>query len=231
MTEENRLMIRDLPAEERPREKMKALGAEALSNAELLAILLRTGSDRESALQLAVRLLSQSGGLRNLPGLSLEDMQEIRGVGPAKAAQLKAALEIGRRLATMPPDQAESITSPQRAAALVMEELRYKKKEHFVILLLNTKNHLLSREEISVGSLSASIVHPREIFKIPLRKSAASIILVHNHPSGDPSPSQEDLEVTRRLVEAGNLLGIAVRDHLVIGDGCYFSFKEKGLLK
>ncbi|NLA11311.1 MAG: DNA repair protein RadC [Firmicutes bacterium] len=223
-------MIRDLPAEERPREKMKALGAEALSNAELLAILLRTGSDRESALQLAVRLLSQSGGLRNLPGLSLEDMQEIRGVGPAKAAQLKAALEIGRRLATMPPDQAESITSPQRAAALVMEELRYKKKEHFVILLLNTKNHLLSREEISVGSLSASIVHPREIFKIPLRKSAASIILVHNHPSGDPSPSQEDLEVTRRLVEAGNLLGIAVRDHLVIGDGCYFSFKEKGLL-
>ncbi len=230
MTEENRLMIRDLPAEERPREKMKALGAEALSNAELLAILLRTGSDRESALQLAVRLLSQSGGLRNLPGLSLEDMQEIRGVGPAKAAQLKAALEIGRRLATMPPDQAESITSPQRAAALVMEELRYKKKEHFVILLLNTKNHLLSREEISVGSLSASIVHPREIFKIPLRKSAASIILVHNHPSGDPSPSQEDLEVTRRLVEAGNLLGIAVRDHLVIGDGCYFSFKEKGLL-
>lgn len=230
MTEENRLMIRDLPTEERPREKLKALGAEALSNAELLAILLRTGSDRESALQLAVRLLSLGGGLRELPGLSLEDLQVLRGVGPAKAAQLKAALEIGRRLATMPPDQAESITSPQRAAALFMEELRYKKKEHFMIMLLNTKNHLLSREEISIGSLNASIVHPREIFKIPLRKSAASIILVHNHPSGDPSPSQEDLEVTRRLVEAGNLLGIAVRDHLIIGDGCYFSFKEKGLL-
>ncbi|NMD43490.1 MAG: DNA repair protein RadC, partial [Firmicutes bacterium] len=218
-------MIRDLPTEERPREKLKALGAEALSNAELLAILLRTGSDRESALQLAVRLLSLGGGLRELPGLSLEDLQVLRGVGPAKAAQLKAALEIGRRLATMPPDQAESITSPQRAAALFMEELRYKKKEHFMIMLLNTKNHLLSREEISIGSLNASIVHPREIFKIPLRKSAASIILVHNHPSGDPSPSQEDLEVTRRLVEAGNLLGIAVRDHLIIGDGCYFSFK------
>ena len=230
MTEENRLMIRDLPIEERPREKLKALGAEALSNAELLAILLRTGSDRESALQLAVRLLSLGGGLRELPGLSLEDLQELRGVGPAKAAQLKAALEIGRRLATMPPDQAERITSPQRAAALFMEELRYKKKEHFMIMLLNTKNHLLSREEISIGSLNASIVHPREIFRIPLRKSAASIILVHNHPSGDPSPSQEDLEVTRRLVEAGNLLGIAVRDHLIIGDGCYFSFKEKGLL-
>lgn len=230
MTEEKSLMIRDLPVEERPREKLETLGAEALSNAELIAILIRTGSDRESALQLAVRLLSRSGGLRELPGLSLEDMQEIRGVGPAKAVQLKAALELGRRLATLPPEHAESITSPQRAAALFMEELRYKKKEHFMILLLNTKNHVLSREEISVGSLNASIVHPREIFKIPLRKSAASIILVHNHPSGDPSPSQEDLEVTRRLVEAGRILGVAVRDHLVIGDGCYFSFKEKGLL-
>lgn len=230
MTEENQLLIRDLPCEERPREKLLMLGAGALSNAELLAILLRSGSARESAVQLAVRLLSRSGGLRFLPDLSLEEMEEIKGVGPAKAIQIKAALELGRRLATLPPDEAESITSPQRAAALFMEQLRYKRKEHFMILLLNTKNHVISKEEISIGSLNASIVHPREIFNIPLRKSAASVILVHNHPSGDPSPSQEDLEVTRRLVEAGNILGIAVRDHLVIGDGCYFSFKEKGLL-
>lgn len=111
-----------------------------------------------------------------------------------------------------------------------MEELRYKKKEYFKVLLLNTKNHVISREEVSVGSLNASIVHPREIFAVPLRKSAASVILVHNHPSGDPSPSQEDLEVTRRLVDAGSILGIAVRDHIIIGDGCFFSFKEKGLL-
>ncbi len=230
MTGEYRLLIRDLPAEERPREKMRALGAEALSNAELLAILLRTGSNKESAVQLAAKLLSRSGGLRALPDLSLEEMEEIKGLGPAKAIQVKAALELGRRLATLPPEEAESITSPQRAAALFMEQLRYKKREHFMILLLNTKNHVISKEEISVGSLNASIVHPREIFKIPLRKSAASVILVHNHPSGDPSPSQEDLEVTRRLVEAGNILGIAVRDHIVIGDGCYFIFKEKGLL-
>lgn len=230
MTGDKGLLIRDLPEEERPREKLLALGAEALSNAELLAILLRTGSARESAVQLAVRLLSRSGGLRLLPGLSMEEMEEIKGLGPAKAVQIKAALELGRRLATLPPEEAQSITSPQRAAAIFMEQLRYRRKEYFMILLLNTKNHVISKEEISVGSLNASIVHPREIFNIPLRKSAASVILVHNHPSGDPSPSQEDLEVTRRLVEAGNILGIAVRDHLIIGDGCYFSFKEKGLL-
>lgn len=230
MTEDQGLLIKDLPLEERPREKLEMLGAAALSNAELLAILLRTGSAQESAVQLAARLLSRSGGLRLLPGLSLEEMMEIKGLGPAKAIQIKAALELGRRLATLPPDEAERITSPQRAAGLFMEQLRYKRKEYFMILLLNTKNHVISKEEISVGSLNASIVHPREIFNIPLRKSAASVILVHNHPSGDPSPSQEDLEVTRRLVEAGNILGIAVRDHLIIGDGCYFSFKEKGLL-
>ncbi len=227
---EERLTIKDLPLEERPREKLQNLGPEALSNAELLAVLLRTGSNRESAVQLAARLLALSGGLRALPDLSLEEMLAIRGMGPAKAIMIKAALELGRRLATTPRGEAGSITNPRQAAQLFMEELRYKKKEHFQVLLLNTKNHVISREEISVGSLNASIVHPREIFNVPLRKSAASIILVHNHPSGDPSPSQEDLEVTRRLVDAGNILGIAVRDHIIIGDGCFFSFKEKGLL-
>ncbi len=224
------VMIKDLPREERPREKLKALGAGALSNAELLAILLRVGSRNESAVQMATRILACSGGLRKLPDLSLEELQENRGIGPDKAVMIKAALELGSRLATMPRDEAGSITSPRQAADLFMEELRYKKKEYFKILLLNTKNHIISREEISVGSLSASIVHPREIFNLPLRKSAASIILFHNHPSGDPSPSQEDLEVTRRLADAGNILGVAVRDHIIIGDGCFFSFREKGLL-
>ncbi len=224
------VMIKDLPREERPREKLKALGAGALSNAELLAILLRVGSRNESAVQMATRILARSGGLRKLPDLSLEELQENRGIGPDKAVMIKAALELGSRLATMPRDEAGSITSPRQAADLFMEELRYKKKEYFKILLLNTKNHIISREEISVGSLSASIVHPREIFNLPLRKSAASIILFHNHPSGDPSPSQEDLEVTRRLADAGNILGVAVRDHIIIGDGCFFSFREKGLL-
>ncbi len=224
------IMIRDLPLEERPREKLAALGAGALSNAELLAILLRAGSKNESAVQMATRILTRVGSLRNLPDLSLEELQENKGIGPDKAVTIKAALELGSRLATTPRQLADSITTPAQAAELFMEELRYKKKEYFKILLLNTKNHVISREEISVGSLSASIVHPREIFNLPLRKSAASIILFHNHPSGDPSPSQQDLEVTRRLVDAGNILGVVVRDHIVIGDGCFFSFREKGLL-
>ncbi len=224
------IMIRDLPFEERPREKLMTLGAGSLSNAELLAILIRAGTRQESALQVATRLLSKSGGLRNLPNLTLEDLEENRGIGPAKAVMVKAALELGSRLATTPRSEGDSITTPGQAAGLFMEELRYKKKEYFKILLLNTKNHVIAKEEISVGSLSASIVHPREIFNIPLRKSAASVILFHNHPSGDPSPSQEDLAVTRRLVDAGNLLGITVRDHIIIGDGCFFSFREKGLL-
>jgi DNA repair protein RadC len=230
VAKEEGLTIKDLPLEERPREKLKKLGAGALSNAELLAILLRTGVQNESAVHLAARLLSRSGGLRALPDISLEEMEEIKGVGPVKAVLIKAALELGRRLATTPRGEAGSITNPRQAAELFMEELRYEKKEHFKVLLLNTKNHVIAKEEVSVGSLNASIVHPREIFNTPLRKSAASVILVHNHPSGDPSPSQEDLEVTRRLVDAGNILGIAVRDHLIIGDGCFFSFKEKGLL-
>lgn len=224
------ITIKDMPLEERPREKLIAMGAHALSNAELLAILLRVGSRTESAVQLATRIITRSGGLRNLPNLSLEDLQENKGIGPDKAVTVKAALELGTRLATAPREATGSITTPRQAADLFMEELRYKKKEYFKILLLNTKNHVISREEISVGSLSASIVHPREIFSVPLRKSAASVILFHNHPSGDPSPSQQDLEVTRRLVDAGNILGIAVRDHIIIGDGCFFSFREKGLL-
>ncbi len=230
MTQGERLTIKDLPLEERPREKLKNLGAEALSNAELLAVLLRSGTTGETAVQLAARILSRAGGLRDLPDLPLEDLESFRGVGPAKAVILKAALELGRRLATTPRRDAVAVTSPRLAAELFMEQLRYKKKEHFEILLLNTKNRVISREIISMGSLNASIVHPREIFNAPLRKSAAALILVHNHPSGDPSPSQEDLEITRRLAEAGNILGIAVRDHIIIGDGCYFSFKEKGLL-
>ncbi len=228
--ENESITIKDMPLEERPREKLIAMGANALSNAELLAILLRVGSRTESAVQLATRIITRSGGLRNLPNLSLEDLQENKGIGPDKAVTVKAALELGSRLATAPREVTGSITTPGQAADLFMEELRYKKKEYFKILLLNTKNHVISREEISVGSLSASIVHPREIFSVPLRKSAASVILFHNHPSGDPTPSQQDLEVTRRLVDAGNILGIAVRDHIIIGDGCFFSFREKGLL-
>ena len=225
-----KLSIKDLPFEERPREKLKLTGSESLSNSELLALLLRTGNQQESAVHLAERLLTQAGGLSELPNYTLEELQQFNGVGLAKAVHIKAALELGKRIATYIREDREVASSPHQVAELFMEELRHKKKEYFMLLLLDTKNRVISREQVSVGSLNASIVHPREIFSIPIKKSASSVILVHNHPSGDPTPSREDQEVSKRLVEAGKLLGIEIKDHLIIGDGGYLSFKEKGLL-
>jgi DNA repair protein RadC len=219
-----------LPLEERPREKMKEQGAEKLSNAELLAILLRTGYRETTALHLAERIISQAGGLRFLPDYTLEELQEIKGIGLAKAVQIKAALELGRRMASALRPASLSLSSPQEVANFLMEEMRYYQKEYFRAILVNTKNKIISLEDISVGSLNSSIVHPREIYNLAVKKSAAAVILVHNHPSGDPTPSREDLEVTKRLVEAGKILGINVLDHIIIGEGRYLSFKEKGLL-
>ncbi len=215
---------------ERPREKMKDLGPEKLSNAELLALILRTGYREETAIRLAERVIFEAGGLRFLPDYALEELQEIKGIGLAKAVQVRAALELGKRLAISTRPESISITSPQEVARFLMEEMRYYQKEYFRIVLLNTKNQIISVEDVSVGSLNASIVHPREIFNHPVKKSAASILLVHNHPSGDPTPSQEDLDVTKRLIEAGDILGISVLDHVIVGDGRYISFKEEGLL-
>ncbi|HHU76191.1 MAG TPA: DNA repair protein RadC [Firmicutes bacterium] len=209
---------------------MRALGAGSLSNAELLAIILRTGYRQESVIRLAERVLFQSEGLRHLPNLTLEELQAIKGIGPAKAVMIKAALELGRRLVLSIRQEGISLTTPGEVANFLMEEMRFYNKEYFKIVLLNTKNQLISLEDISVGSLNASIVHPREIFHYPIKKSAAAIILVHNHPSGDPTPSREDLEVTKRLVEAGEILGIKVLDHIIVGEGRHLSFKEKGLI-
>ncbi len=230
MKAQKRYTIKDLPEQERPREKMQAYGPEKLSNAELLALILRTGHQEESAIRLAERVIYQAGGLRFLPDFTLEELQRIKGIGLAKAVQVKAVLELGKRLAVSARPQRISVSSPQDVASVLMEEMRYYQKEHFRIVLLNTKNQIISVEEISVGSLNSSIVHPREIFNQPVKKSAAAILLVHNHPSGDPSPSREDLEVTKRLMEAGRILGIQVLDHLIVGDGRYLSFKEEGLL-
>ena len=227
---EKKLTIKDLPPEERPREKMKESGPGSLSSAELLAILLRTGYKDENVIRLAERLITEAGGLRLLPDLTLEELQKIKGIGLAKAVQVKAALELGIRLSKSFRPEKPAFTSPDDVARLFMEDMRYLKKEYFKILLLNVKNQLISMEEISVGSLNASIVHPREIFILPVKKSAASIILVHNHPSGDPTPSREDLEITERLVKAGELLGIKVLDHVIIGEGKHLSLKEKGLI-
>jgi DNA repair protein RadC len=221
-------MLRDLPHEERPRERMMHYGAESLSQAELLAILLRTGTRRESAIHIAQQMLGKIGGLRGLVDLSIEELTEIKGIGPAKAVQLKAGIELGRRLAISRFTMPVIIRCPEDAAEILTEQLRYLQKEHFVCLFLNTKNHVIGQETLSMGSLNASIVHPREVFRAAIKCSSASIICAHNHPSGDPTPSPEDISLTSRLLQAGEIIGIDVLDHLIIGDSSFVSLKEKG---
>ncbi|CAM4363183.1 RadC family protein [Paenibacillus tarimensis] len=225
-----RLVLRDVPNEDRPRERMMTVGAEALSHAELLAILLRTGTRNESAVHLASRILSSCGGLRNLTDMSLAELTAIRGIGPAKALQLRAGIELGRRLSQSRDEERLTIRRPQDAADFLMEEMRYLKKEHFICLFLNTKNQVIGRETLSIGTLNASLVHPREVFRAAMKCSSASLVCLHNHPSGDPSPSPEDIAITERLCKAGELVGIDVLDHIVIGDNRYVSLKEQGLM-
>lgn len=223
-----RVGIKSLPEEVRPRERLAARGAEALSTAELLAIVLRTGWREESALDLAQRLLAEPRGLRFLAEAGIEELGSFKGMGLAKAAQIQASVELGRRLAQSGCPSRPVISGPADVASLLMEEMRYLDREQFRTISLNTKNHVLFIDRISTGSLNASIVHPREVFKPAISRSAAALVLVHNHPSGDPSPSEEDMDVTRRLIEAGRILGIAILDHIVIGDGRWLSLKEQG---
>ena len=223
-------MIKELPADERPREKMKERGAQALGNSELLAILLRTGTAAESALRLAENLLDRAGGLAGLGHATLEEVEQVRGIGEAKAVTLLAALELGRRVDSLAPLDRTAVRTPDVVAALLLPRFRYESRESFVAVLLSTKNHVLKTPVISVGSLNASIVHPRELFREAINASAAAVIVAHNHPSGDPTPSPEDVSLTRKLVEAGKILDIPVLDHVVLGDGKYVSFKEKGIL-
>ncbi|MBP2116503.1 DNA repair protein RadC [Cohnella lubricantis] len=230
MMEQRAYMLRELPADERPRERMQRHGASALSHAELLAILLRTGTRNESAIRLAERILTDCGGLKRLAERSWDELTHIRGIGPAKALQLQASIELGRRVARSRLPETVRIARPQDAADLLMEELRHLREEHFVCLFLNTKNQVIGRQTLSIGSLNASVVHPREVFRAAIRRSSASILCAHNHPSGDPTPSKEDIALTRRLAEAGELIGIELLDHLVIGDNRYISLKESGCL-
>nr|WP_318247298.1 DNA repair protein RadC [Halobacillus litoralis] len=224
------VMLRDVPKEERPRERLLESGAKNLSNQELLAILLGSGTRQESVTDLAQRLLIHFEGLVLLKGATIEELTSIRGIGSAKAVQILAAIEVGKRMHQMRPAERYMIRSPEDGADFVMEEMRDLNQEHFICLFLNTKNQVLHRQTVFIGSLNASIVHPREVFKEAVKRSAASIICAHNHPSGDPSPSQEDIQVTRRLQECGKMIGIEVLDHLVIGDRKFVSLKEKGYL-
>lgn len=222
--------MRDYPEDERPRERLVKNGAKSLSNHELLAILLRTGTKEESVIQMANRLLTHFEGLRLLKDASLEEIMSIKGIGLAKAVQILATVEIGRRIGNLTYDDRYVVRSPEDGANFVMNDMRFLSQEHFVCLYLNTKNQVLHQQTIFIGSLNASIVHPREVFKEAFRRSAASIICIHNHPSGDPAPSREDIEVTKRLVECGKIIGIDILDHLIIGDKKYVSLKEKGYL-
>ncbi|KXZ40167.1 DNA repair protein RadC [Alkalithermobacter thermoalcaliphilus JW-YL-7 = DSM 7308] len=226
-----KMTIKNLVKEERPREKMVLKGAKYLSNAELLAILLRTGTKDMSALELANYIINkEKEGIKSLASITVEEMSQIKGIGTAKACQIIAALELGRRVAKSCKMDKFKITSPEGIANIYMEDFRYLKKEIFKILLLNTKNEIINDVEISVGSLNSSIVHPREVFIEAIKRSSNKIILVHNHPSGNPEPSKEDILITNRLVEGGKILGIEVIDHIIFGDGIYFSFKEKTLM-
>jgi DNA repair protein RadC len=221
--------IADLPVEERPRERLKRLGAQALNSAELLAILLRVGVRGENAVQVGQRLLQHFGGISGLHRASFEELRAEHGIGSAKAAQIKAAIELGRRLALEAPGERPIIRSPADAAALVQYEMSGLEKEVMRVLLLDTRNHVLGIVDVASGSLNAAHIRVAEVFTPAVRRNAAAILLVHNHPSGDPTPSPDDVAITRVILEAGKLLDIDVLDHLVIGQGRYVSLKERGL--
>lgn len=222
--------IKDLPRQERPRERLIDKGAENLSSSELLAILLRSGSSGKSALSLANQLLKKYGSLRSLAETSAEELQEFRGIGPAKSAQLSAGLTLALRLAREEVLEKPKFEDPESVYNYLRLELRDLKKEVFIALLLDGKRKLINREQISQGTLTSSLVHPREVFRPAIRSSAAALIFVHNHPSGDPEPSEEDLKITDRLVEVGNIVGIQVLDHIIIGKRSFKSLKELGHL-
>ena len=223
-------MIRDLPQGERPRERLKEYGARYLSNTELVAILLRTGIQGENVLALSSRLLAQLNGLAGLGGSSFAQLCAMRGLSEAKACQLLAGLELGRRFVSLAPEERATIHSPQDVANLVTAEMAPLPQEHLKALLLNTKNEVLSIQEIYVGNVNSAVVRPAEVFRPAVRDNAPSVIVVHNHPSGDPTPSPEDVSVTRDLIAAGELLGIKLLDHLVIGSGNrYVSLNERRL--
>jgi len=222
--------IHDLPIPERPRERLQKFGAESLSAQEILALILGRGIAGESVMVTAQRLLSQFGSLKGIAGASVEELSQVKGIGLAKASQIRAASELANRLeGYSEASEKPLLKTPEDVADLVRRRLKGKKKEHFLAILLDTRSRLIKVSEISVGSLDASIVHPREVFREVISASAASVIFVHNHPSGDPTASEDDIKLTKRLAEAGEIMGIEVLDHIIIGDKKYLSLKREGL--
>jgi len=222
--------IHDLPQEERPRERLRKVGVDNLSLQELLALIIEKGKRGENVLSIAQNLLAYFGNLAKIKEASIEELQEVKGIGFATACKLKAAFKLGEKALVSFEKYDQKIETPKDIFNLLKNDLRDKKKEHFKLLSLNSRSRLISIDDISVGTLTASLAHPREIFLPAIKNSADSIILVHNHPSGDPTPSKDDIKITKRLIKASQFLGIKIWDHLIIGGDKFFSFKEKGLL-
>jgi len=221
--------MRDLPAGERPRERLQTLGESALSTTELLAVVIGTGHGDDTVLHVAQNLL---GAMKDLPGMvnaSPTELQTVNGIGPAKASRLKASLELGRRLMATPSEARPTVSNSLEAANLLMPEMMFLEQEQLRLILLDTRNRVLSTPTIYIGSLNTSVVRIGELFNRAIRDNAAALIVAHNHPSADPSPSPEDVQVTRQICEAGELLGVSVLDHVIIGRQRYVSLREKGL--
>ncbi len=222
--------IKQLPAHERPRERLIQSGDEYLTDAELLGIIIRDGTTNYSAVDLAQELLSKYGDFRKLSSVSIGELCKVRGIGPARAAQIKASLAIAKRFSTISVKPSQQFKCSRDIFDHFHERLREKKQEIFFIILLDNKNRIIKELTISAGSLTSSIVHPRGVFNPAIKESAVSVIFVHNHPSGDPEPSKEDIQMTRRLLEVGDVVGIKVLDHIIIGNECFVSLKDKGII-
>lgn len=221
--------VHDLPKSERPRERLQKHGAEALSSQELLALIIGRGVSKKSVMTIAQELLSKFGNIKAISEATLEELSQIKGIGFAKAAQLKASFELARRKDEHDGERL-SVKSHQDVIKVVRQRLKDKKKEQFLVLCLDTRNNLIRICTISIGTLDANLVHPREVFKEAIQSLASSIILVHNHPSGNPEPSEADIDITKRIMETGKIVGIDVLDHIIVADNKSFSFKEKGLV-
>ncbi len=231
MENDKRMRVKDLPSSERPYEKFEMYGPSALSDAELLAIIIRSGSRKERSIELAQRILGiKKQGIRGIYDLSLGDLKQVPGIGRVKSIQIKAIAELSKRISKYNAEAKIKISSPGSIATLYMEEMRYLHQEHLKTVFLDTKNQIISDKFLTVGTVNASLINPREVFIQALRHNAVHVILLHNHPSGDPTPSHEDISITRRIIEAGDIIGIKLLDHIIIGDGNYISLKERGII-
>ncbi|EJO5346445.1 DNA repair protein RadC [Clostridium botulinum] len=226
----NNFKMKDLPKNERPQERLIRYGAETLSNSELLAVILRVGTKSQNILILANSLIKETGGLDQLFNQSIEELTKIKGIGVTKAVQVLALSELCKRFKTYKSGNEYKITTPLDVSNLVMEDMKYLKQEKLKIIILNTKNIVTYTKDVFIGTLNSSIVHPREIFCEAVKKCGASIIICHNHPSGDPTPSKEDINITLRLKECGKLIGIDLLDHIIIGENKHVSLKQKGII-